>query len=216
MAAASGSGLDPVASLHRVARLQRGAGSPAAEHLSALYNRMLGELVGDLDLLLTGLDPAFELSSEDGSTSEPSILDHDAFTARMAAYVRSPVVMWMAWEQLAATPETISGYGTLVKVSPDETGRPVAVVSSKRCAVFLDFDRGRLRSERIFAGASVTRSIATDDPAATVWFQGRERAAKAAREVDHRIRRSRPDTVGGPRSSPDRPTRRTVISSIEP
>lgn len=183
---------DPVASLQKVTRLRHDAEPPVDRHLSALYSRMIGELLGDLDLLLTGLDPAFELISEDGSASAPTVLDHHAFAAQMAAYARSPVVMWMAWEQLAATPETISGYGSLVKVSPDETGAAAAIVSSKRCAVFLDFDRGRLRSERIFAGASATRSVATDDPAATVWFQGRERAAEAAREVDHRIRRSQP------------------------
>lgn len=185
-----GSPSGPIAALQTVVDRRRSAPPILHARYTALYTRMLGELTGDVDLMTSGLHPDFELHSED---DDQTVLTHAEFTARTTAYAQSSSVMWMEWEQLEAGTDSISGYGRLIKVAPAEAraggaGTTSAVMSTKRCAVFLEFENDdQLIRERVFPGRTVTRSVTPADSGiyGSAWIQGRDTAAVAA-EAAHR------------------------------
>lgn len=145
--------LDPITSLKAVARLRdETPDRRQSGMIDALHERMVGELTGDLDLIMSGIHNSFELMVGGGDTPA---FDRAGFRDRMAQHCASDAVMWMEWNGLYVSEATISGHGCLRKISAAtglvaEGAGDFRMLQSRPCAVFLRFSDDRFVNERVF------------------------------------------------------------------
>lgn len=146
-------GLDPITSLQAVVELRDSTPDPLQSGMiDALHDRMVGELTGDLDLIMRGIHDSFELMVGGGDTPA---FDRAGFRDRMAQHCASDAVMWMEWNGLYVGESTLSGHGCLRKISAatssvSEGADDFRVLQLRPCAVFLEFSDHRFVRERVF------------------------------------------------------------------
>jgi hypothetical protein len=134
-------------------RLARHPGSAA---LTALRERLAGELVGDGDRVDATLSPGFSLVTHAGGATRTTGREEVIASVRRLGATPGGALMWLSLDGLVVDGDAVAAHGTLLTMSPAPDGglrRTAAPL-----AFFIRFDGPAMASESLFLDVQASRS----------------------------------------------------------
>jgi hypothetical protein len=158
---------------------------PEARHMLALLrDKSVGEAIGDLELTLSTLSPAFEMTSR--TPGAPEVTASGApLRAGLERLCHGDTVVWVEWEHLLLDGSAVMGDGQLFAFSPEPDGS--WTVTASAIVVVLEFEDGL-----------ITREVVYRDPAAALTEKLQSSALSPRVELAERY--------GAPAPAPGKPT----------
>jgi hypothetical protein len=144
---------DPLGCISFIDAKIAAAGSERARRLlEVLRLRLVGEITGDLDLILASVTDDFHLVSSANGVAGPE-QTRDEFQAAMTALCSSGAMTWVSWSRLVADDNGVAGDGLLVYLSPvRDGGQTTAESTVMPLAVFLEYDETAITGEYAYTG----------------------------------------------------------------